>query len=61
MSRMTPRLVAVAAACAAAAALPAAAQAFNPQPDPPGVVRVGTGFIPPDPYHAASPAQSAGR
>ncbi|MEA2148585.1 MAG: hypothetical protein QOD69_415 [Solirubrobacteraceae bacterium] len=38
MSRMTPRLIAVAAACAAAAVLPAAAQAFNPQPDPPGVV-----------------------
>jgi hypothetical protein len=79
---MTPRLVAVAAACAAAAALPAAAQAFNPQPDPPGVVakvadpgvivalnpqplppgvRTGAGLVPPDPYHAASPAQGAGR
>jgi hypothetical protein len=56
MSRTTPRLIAVAAACAAAAALPAAAQAFNPQPDPPGVVAkvvnpgVIAGFNPqPDP------------
>jgi hypothetical protein len=32
------RLVAAAAACAAAATLPAAAEAFNPQPDPPGRV-----------------------
>jgi hypothetical protein len=36
-SRRTARLVAIAAACAATAALPSAAQAFNPQPDPPGV------------------------
>jgi hypothetical protein len=36
-SRRTASLLAVTAACAAATVLPAAAQAFNPQPDPPGV------------------------
>jgi hypothetical protein len=34
--RRATRLLAVAAACAPPATLPAAAQAFNPQPDPPG-------------------------
>jgi len=38
-SRAPARLLAVATACAAAAILPAAAQAFNPQPDPPGRMR----------------------
>jgi len=39
-SRRSLRLCAVATACATAAALPAAAQAFNPQPDPPAVLRL---------------------
>jgi hypothetical protein len=57
LSRRTARLIAVAGACATAVALPSAAQAFNPQPDPPGVVARGivnpgviAGFNPqPDP------------
>jgi hypothetical protein len=37
-SRRTAKLLAVTATCAAVVvALPSAAQAFNPQPDPPGV------------------------
>jgi hypothetical protein len=37
-SRRTVRLVAIAAGCVGAAALPAVAEAFNPQPGPPGIV-----------------------
>jgi hypothetical protein len=36
-SHRTAKLLAATAACAAIVALPASAQAFNPQPDPPGV------------------------
>jgi hypothetical protein len=63
-SRRTVRLVAIAAGCVVAAALPAVAEAFDRQPDPPGivdpsadeapnrpgVVHVRTTRIPPDPY-----------
>jgi hypothetical protein len=38
-SLRSARLVVAAAACAVAATLPAAAEAFNPQPDPPGRVQ----------------------
>jgi hypothetical protein len=63
-SRATLRVLALGTACAAAAVLPAAAQAFNPQPDPPGrmlpsaSLRVASlnapsakpiGFLPPGP------------
>jgi len=37
-SRRTVGLVAIAAECVGAAALPAVAEAFDPQPDPPGIV-----------------------
>jgi hypothetical protein len=54
MSRKIARLSAVAAACALAGTVPAAAQAFNPQPDPPGVVARSIYVLPPNPYHVLS-------